>query len=170
MKRREALQKAGFLFGGIMGASTLLQLGFTFRSEEVQGFFSQDQINLLNEVGETILPKTETPGAKEAKVGEFMTVIVRDCYEPKDQKIFIDGMDKLNASCKQKYGKSFMECNSIQRTELLNSLDKVKTDYFQMMKGLTLSGYYTSELGATQFLKYTPVPGRYDGCTSIRPW
>jgi hypothetical protein len=171
MKRREAFQRVGLLFGGtIAGASLLIQSGFTFRVGEGHDFFTQDQINFLNEVGETILPQTDTPGAKEANVGEFMAVVVRDCYTPEDQKIFIEGMDKLNTSCKQKYSKSFMKCNSIQRTELLAEKDKEENDYFQMMKNLTLTGYYTSQVGATQFLNYTPAPGRYDGCTTERPW
>lgn len=171
MKRREALQKVGFMFGGtIAGASLLVQSGFRFIPGDGNDFFSLDQIRFLNEVGETILPKTDTPGAKEANVGEFMAVVVRDCYTPKNQKIFIEGMDKLNELSKQIAKKVFVECNPAQRTELLSRLDKEGVEYFKLMKNLTLTGYYTSKLGATQFLNYVSAPGRYDGCTSERPW
>ncbi len=171
MKRREALQKVGFMFGGtIAGASLLFQSGFRFKPGDGKGFFNQDQIRFLNEVGETILPETDTPGAKEANVGEFMAVVVRDCYTPQNQKIFIEGMDKLNILCKYRYKKSFVECNGAQRTELLSKLDKEGSEYFKLMKSLTLTGYYTSKLGATQFLNYSLAHGQYDGCTTERPW
>ncbi|MEX2569033.1 MAG: gluconate 2-dehydrogenase subunit 3 family protein [Cyclobacteriaceae bacterium] len=171
MKRREALQKAGFMFGGtIAGGSLLFQAGFRFNYGDGEGFFNKAQIRFLNEVGETILPESDTPGAKEANVGEFMSVVVRDCYAPQNQKIFIDGMDKLNILCKHTYQKLFVECNSAQRTELLSKLDKEGSEYFKLMKSLTLTGYFTSKLGATQFLNYSPAPGRYEGCTTERPW
>jgi hypothetical protein len=77
--------------------------------------FYADDIAYLDEVAETILPATKTPGAKAAKVGEFMTVIVKDCYEEKDQKVFLEGMDKLNEASKKKNSKTFMESTPEQR-------------------------------------------------------
>jgi hypothetical protein len=133
------------------------------------------QISFLNEVGETILPATSTPGAKEAQVGSFMAVMVRDCYTPADQKIFLAGLDKLEEACKKQHGKDFMACDAAQRTSLLTALDKEQqafsknqrkddpSHYFRMMKQLTLLGFFTSEVGATKALRYLPVPGRYDG-------
>ena len=52
--------------------------------------FSQDDVAFLDEVGETILPKTNTPGAKDAQVGAFMSLMVLDCYTEKDQQIFFE--------------------------------------------------------------------------------
>ncbi|PGH38351.1 MAG: Twin-arginine translocation pathway signal, partial [Candidatus Nephrothrix sp. EaCA] len=54
--------------------------------------FTDDDVNLLAEIADTILPATQTPGAKEAGVGTFMTVMVNDCYKEKDQKIFHEGL------------------------------------------------------------------------------
>ena len=72
--------------------------------------FQPDDIAYLDEIAETIIPETTTtPGAKAAKVGTFMTVMVKDCYEEKDQKIFKEGMDKLHDACKKKNDKDFME-------------------------------------------------------------
>ena len=105
------------------------------------------------------IPATNTPGAKAAKVGAFMTVMVKDCYDEKDQKIFREGMDKINAAADKKFDKSFMELSADQRHELLVALDneqkeygknKKKDDpnhYFRLMKELTLLGYFTSEIG-----------------------
>lgn len=86
--------------------------------------FSQDDLTFLNEVGETILPKTNTPGAKDAKIGEYMKVMVTDCYTADDQKTFHEGIKKLNDACKAMHNESFMKATPEQRKSLLIKLDE----------------------------------------------
>lgn len=86
--------------------------------------FSADDIAFLDEVAETILPKTDTPGAKEAKVGAFMTVMVNDCYIAKDQQEFYGGLKKIDEACKKAHNTAFMSATPQQRQSLLISLDK----------------------------------------------
>jgi hypothetical protein len=105
-----------------------------------------------------------------------MQVMVTDCYEEKDQKIFNEGLAKVDDAAKAKFSKSFMEITPEERTTLFNEINKElksyneqkkETDpnhYFAMMKQLTLLGYFTSEIGATQALRYVAVPGKYEGC------
>ena len=105
---------------------------------------------------------------------------MRDCYTPDDQKIFTDGVHKLNEASKQKSGKYFMDATPEQRHDLLVDLDKEQkayqatkkkedpTHYFRMMKELTLWGYFTSEPGANKALRYVAVPGRYEGCIDYK--
>jgi hypothetical protein len=175
MNRREAISSVALLLGGtILGAEAFLSGCKTKGAGEVS--FSPSDIAYLNEVAETILPATSTPGAKEAKVGDFMTVIVKDCYEAKDQAVFMAGLDQLNEASKKKSGKSFMDSTPEQRHDLLVDLDKEQKEYqktkaadapnhyFRMMKELTLWGYFTSEIGATKALRYVAVPGKYEGC------
>ncbi|MDE3252667.1 MAG: gluconate 2-dehydrogenase subunit 3 family protein [Bacteroidota bacterium] len=175
MNRREAISSVALLLGGtILGAEAFLS-GCKTKSD-LGISFSPTDVSFLDEVAETILPATSTPGAKAAKVGEFMTVYVRDCYEEKDQKVFMDGMKKLDEASKTKNGKSFVDSTPEQRHDLLVSLDaeakayqksKKEEDpkhYFRMIKELTLFGYFTSEVGATQALRYVAVPGKYEGC------
>ncbi len=175
MNRREAISSVALLLGGtILGAEAFLS-GCKTKSD-VGVSFTPTDISFLDEVAETILPATGTPGAKAAKVGEFMTVIVRDCYEEKDQKIFMEGLKKLDEASKAKNSKSFMDSTPEQRHDLLVSLDaEAKTyqdskkeedpkHYFRMIKEMTLWGYFTSEIGATQALRYVAVPGKYEGC------
>ena len=110
MNRREALSRVALIMGGtVLGAEAFLS-GCTTGTTGLK--FSQDDISFLNEVAETILPATNTPGAKEAKVGEFMTVIVKDCYEAKDQTAFRDGMTKLDDACKAKHKHGFMKASA----------------------------------------------------------
>lgn len=176
MDRREAITRVGWLLGGtIMGANIFLETGCTPSPKQVNELFSQDEVNLLNEIADTILPETSSPGAKAAKVGDFMAVMVKDCYKTEEQKVFLDGLDKLSKSFKSQYGEGFMESDPQHRTAFLTELDieqkkymesKKEEDashYFRMIKELTLLGFFTSEIGATQALRYLPIPGRYFG-------
>jgi hypothetical protein len=179
MNRREALSSVALLLGGtIIGAEAFLS-GCTNTDKKLGSSglnFSPDEISFLDEVGETIIPATSTPGAKDTQIGEFMHVIVRDCYDDQNQQIFLDGMNKLNEASRQKNGKSFMESSPAERKSLLIDLDKEQknytakkkasdpTHYFRMMKELTIWGYFTSQPGATKDLRYVAVPGKYEGC------
>lgn len=180
MNRREALSSVAVLLGGtLIGAEAFLS-GCKNASSDVVAF-TPDDIAFLNEVAETILPKTDTPGAKEAKVGDFMAVIVKDCYKPAEAKVFMEGMAALKfKDAKATIGKSFMEASPEERHQLLVALDaeqkafqeKKKTEesphYFRMMKELTLWGFFTSEVGATKALRYVAVPGKYEGCVDYK--
>jgi hypothetical protein len=179
MNRREAISSVALLLGGTILGSQAFLSGCKSASSDVVAFTPKD-IELLNEVAETILPATSTPGAKEAKVGEFMTVIVKDCYKPAESKAFMEGLPKLEQASKDKNGKGFLESTKEQRHDLLVALDKEaaafqkskKEDelphYFRMMKELTLWGFFTSEVGATKALRYVAVPGKYEGCIDYK--
>lgn len=176
MNRREALSRVGLIVGGtVIGAEFFISGCKSNSTTNTDDLFATDNVAYMNEIGETILPATTTPGAKAANVGGFMAVMVRDCYTPADQKIFKKGLTQLNDASKKKYNKSFMDANAQQRTELLTVLDKEQKDYmktkkpdaenhyFTMIKQLTLLGYFTSEEGATKALRYLPVPGKFIG-------
>jgi hypothetical protein len=195
MDRRELLKMIAVLTGGaVVGAEAFLT-GCKNPETKTGLAFSEDDIPYLDEIAETILPATGTPGAKAAKVGQFMTVIVNDCYEEGDQKTFHDGMRQLNDDFNKKYGTSFMKATSQQRHDFLVGLDKeakehqkkraesmgqqnnndknakrqqMPNHYFALMKQLTLWGYFTSKEGMTQALRYNPVPGRYEGCIDYK--
>jgi len=174
MERREAVQYISLLLGGtLVGGGNFLS---GCKNRDTKNNFSHDDIAYLDEIAETILPATNTPGAKAAKVGEFMTVMVIDCYDEKQQQVFKDGMNKINELSKKQFDNSFIKITAQQRYDLLVQIDKEQkqftktkkeTDpahYFRMMKELTLLGYFTSEIGCTQAKRYVPVPGRFDGC------
>ena len=182
----------------VIGGELFLEGCTTPVSELINGFSEKD-IALLDEVAETILPKTNTPGAKDAAVGVFITVMVNDCYTPQDQQVFREGMVLLNDACQNKFNTDFMKATKEERHALLFSLDNeakayqkkvavfnneqnekeqeefergnltfkksfMSSHYYTMMKQLTLLGFFTSEKGATEALRYVSVPGRYDSC------
>jgi hypothetical protein len=181
MNRREAVQYISLLLGGTIAGGTAFLTGCkTTPSNTSAAEFSADDVAYLDEIADTILPTTKTPGAKAAQVGQFMTVMVRDCYDDDHQKTFREGMNKLNDESKKQFGNNFMDANPQQRHDLLVRLDKEQKDYmakkqekdqphyFRLMKELTLLGYFTSKIGCTQARRYAAVPGRYDGCVPYK--
>jgi Gluconate 2-dehydrogenase subunit 3 len=193
MDRRELLKMIALVTGGAVVGGELFLSGCTSGAKTEAGFTAAN-ISLLDEIGETILPATSSPGAKAAQVGEFMKVYVTDCYTQASQDAFTKGIGELQEACKKMYSKSFMDCTPEQRRDLLISLEKEAKEfnkgpeeedkknrqdlkdkhreydfvsstkhYYTMMKQLTLLGFFTSKPGATQALRYVPVPGKYDG-------
>ena len=174
MERREAVRYISLLLGGtIVGGNAFLTGCKSTTGSEAK--FSTDDIAYLDEIANTILPDTATPGAKAAMVGQFITVMINDCYEQKDQKIFHDGMNTLNDLSKKTYDNSFMKISQQQRHDLLVKLDKEQKEYmknkkpeasshyFRMMKELTMLGYFTSEIGCTKARRYVETPGKFEG-------
>src|SRR5690606_37137704 len=132
--------------------------------------FSESDIMLLDEIGDTILPASgRSPGARTAKVGSFMKAMINDCYSQKDKVIFMDGIGRFNQLVEKAHSKGFMELNPDQRYDLLARLDKdamglpekAVNRFFLMAKELTIKGYFTSRPGLTRALRYNPIPGKY---------
>ena len=172
MDRRKALLLTAGVFGSALIGSELFLSGCT-RKKEGTLLFSEADSHFLDEVGEVILPETErSPGARAAGIGQFMKVIVTDCYDEQEQRTFIKGIDQIDQLSKSIYGAGFLELDASQKHALLLKLDneaRKQSDttpphFFRMMKELTLWGYFTSEPGATQALRYLPIPGEYKGC------
>lgn len=177
MNRREAIAKVAWIMGGaVIGAELFMSTGCSSSQNSNDGLFNADQVRLLEEIAETILPETTTPGARAAGVGAFIALMVKDCYAGEDQEVFIKGLSTLEDKFKEQYGQSFMSSDQAKRTNFLTALDREQKEfsrvkkpdepnhYFSMMKQLTLLGFFTSEVGATQALRYLPVPGKFDGC------
>jgi hypothetical protein len=180
--RREAIRRVTALLGGIafVGGTGLLEASERLQprarvARQGVGQFTQQDVALLDEIAETILPETKTPGAKAAQVGAFMALMVADTYTERNQQVFRDGMQQLN-------GASFMASTPAQRLTLLEQLDREQKTYmdarrgndtpphfFRMMKELTLLGYFTSEIGCTQAQRYIEAPGAFEPCVPYTP-
>ena len=130
--RREAVARVAALLGGValIGGSALITGCRAEKTDVPFTPFTPDEVAYLDEIGDTILPTTSTPGAKAAKTGELMARIVTDSYSPEDQKIFRAGMRTLDDASKDKNGgKTFMQATPEQRLALLKTLDKEQFDY-----------------------------------------
>jgi hypothetical protein len=146
--------------------------------------FSDAEVGTLDEIAETILPRTKTPGAKDAGAGTFMATFVSDCYTARQQATFRAGLADID----KRAGGRFVSLAPQARTELLRALDaearkhavevtetgtaeagEPMPHYFTMFKQLTIFGFFTSKVGATEVLRYVAVPGRYDGDLAYVP-
>lgn len=131
MNRRELLKMVAAATGGAVIGGEFFLAGCKNPEAGVgeSATFTESDIAFLDDVAETIFPKTSSPGAKEAKVGSYMSVMVTDCYDEKDQKIFQEGMKKLDESCSKMHGHNFMKASPEHRKELLTSIDKEAKEY-----------------------------------------
>lgn len=205
MTRREAVQRVTALLGGaaLIGADGLLAVSFDGAAvnqamAQGVGAFTATDVALLDEIAETMLPETSTPGAKAAKVGAFMALMATATYTEQAQRVFRDGMRQLEEASLKVHGQPFMSASSAQRLVLLERLDRdqksateerasaprsraslsaptaapAETEpphYFRLMKELALLGYFTSEIGCTQAMRYVESPGRFDPCVPHAP-
>ena len=180
--RREAILRVSAMLGAaLVGQGAMLSGCATQPSGEANRgaagtLFRQSDIELLDEIAETILPETTTPGAKAAGVGPFIAMMVTDAYYADDQQVFVKGLQDLQTRCLVNFGAHFRVITAAQRLDMLQRLDAEQFEYmrtrsgdapahyFRMIKELTLVGYFTSEIGYTQAMRYTETPGRYDPC------
>lgn len=169
ISRRDAIKKAALLVGGSLALPDILKAWGNLTPENQYFVFSAGQAEVIAEIAETIVPATKTPGAKAAGVPAFIQKIVADCYEPEDRTMFLAGVDDVDAYSKKANGKGFVELTAEQRIEVLKHFeaehyaDKKGKPWWGKMKDLSVVGYFTSEIGCTQALRYEPIPGRYDG-------
>jgi hypothetical protein len=176
MNRRDAIKSFALMMGGAMVGANAILTGCAPEDQIVGLEFSPKDIAFLDEIGEAIIPTTDTPGAKATKIGEFMQMMVKDTYNAEQQQTFLDGLNYIKKDFKSSKGKDFMDASVEERTEYLNEL-KVKAANTEekgpavvgMLRDLTVLGYFTSEIGATQQLRFIEVPGRYDGCIDYTP-
>jgi hypothetical protein len=138
-----------------------------------------------------ILPETDTPGAGAARVTEFIDLIVTEWYNDEERARFLDGLANVDVASQKSFGKNFVDCSEAQQVKLLTEFDRAMAaetaalkshprgarmeppvptrNFFHMFKQLTLTGYFTSEIGAKQALHFQMIPGHYDGCVSPAP-
>ncbi|MBC7722890.1 MAG: gluconate 2-dehydrogenase subunit 3 family protein [Pedobacter sp.] len=188
MKRRELIVKLGVISGTAFFATSGLLNGCNLIDLKRSALTEKD-IPLMDEIGETIIPTTATsPGARAAKIGVYMLAMVNDCYNDKQRKVFIKGLNSFDTICLQQYKSSFLELDPINKKKFLIQLDgeakivsanknsgtEKSEHYFSMLKKLTISGYFTSKIGANQALRYEAVPGKFEGCIAYKkgdkPW
>jgi Gluconate 2-dehydrogenase subunit 3 len=184
MNRRDLIKHIALLTGAAVAGGEFFLSGCKSNDAAAADFFTRQDISFFDEVAETILPKTNTPGAKEAEVGKFMASYAKDCYDELQRKTLKDGIGKLNEASEKMNKVSFMEATAPQKQTLLTEIDaeakkynennKGQTGkdnpphYFTLMKQLVLFGFFTSKPGVTQVLRYMPVPGKYEGCIDYK--
>ena len=179
INRREAVQRVAALMGGMISAPAMAGIMGQKTNNGTFVSFTADQTTLIASIADVIIPTTKTPGAKAARAEKFIINVVQDCYTKTEQETFYAGLTKLDADCKTKTGKGFVDANDIQKKEVLTACmlegdaarkaKKGSVPFFFMIKELATTGYFTSKIGATEALEYLPIPGKFDGCMPLGP-
>jgi gluconate 2-dehydrogenase gamma chain len=183
MDRREALKRTAWIMGGVISAPAISGVlkGCTAKPsiDWKPEFLTKEQGAIVTQVAEIIIPKTDTPGAKEVGVPSFIDQILKNCYSKEDQDRFISGLKTFDEEADKTYGDTFMDLDEEDQLAFVKIKhdDAVKAEkedtkktprgFILTMKELTMLGYFTSEVGATKVLQYEAVPGAYKGCIPV---
>jgi hypothetical protein len=130
------------------------------------GFFSDDEFHLMEQVADTMLPKTITPGALETQVPYFLDLVVKNCLSPSDQQLIKKGLQQLNDQPAGKFSSLTQEdkLTAINKIDGTSFADVAGKPWFGIIKKLALIGHFTSHEGMTKALNYVKVPGDYEAC------
>ncbi len=164
MNRRESLVRLSALAGHALFPQVLERFGLaaTALARAPQDWtpevLSSAQGHLLAEVVDTIIPDTDTPGAKAARVHVFVDLMLKHCATAAERQVVLAALDGI--------GGRFL---TAARAERESQLAKIDAAALALLKQLTLVGYFTSEIGASEALAYDPVPGAYRGCVDLKP-
>ncbi len=126
---------------------------------------------VLTEVVDTIIPQTDTPGAKALNVQTFIQKMITDCYEKDVQTAFTNGLKNVDETARQQHNQPFISCDTPQRLAVLAALEKTPeiplSDFYKLVRQLTIQGFTTSEYVMTKHYNYQPIPGHYYGCVPV---
>nr|WP_208402939.1 gluconate 2-dehydrogenase subunit 3 family protein [Sphingomonas japonica] len=129
--------------------------------------FTPTQRAVMTALSDRMIPATDTPGAIEAQVPEFIEKLLADWAAPEDRVSIVAGLDAIEARSLADYKRSAAKATPAQQDALLTLAmdDKIASGavFFDEFRQLVITGYYTSEIGITQEREYLPVPGEYDG-------
>ena len=159
--RREAIKKSMLLLGGTLLLPDVLKAWTSPEIENKIFTFGDLRSQLIAEIAELIIPTTDTPGAKAAGVPAFIYKILSDCFSKKDRQAVLDGVSLFEKKVIFETNTSFL---MLPQAEQIAFLKLTQDEYFfKTLKSLTITGYFTSEIGATQALRYEQIPTRYEG-------
>ena len=168
--RREALGGIAAIFG----AALIFPLRRAVAQDADPGMgpqhviFSDAQRALVDALVERIIPTTDTPGAMQAGVTSYIEMIVDEFYEPAEREEFLSDLQAADAYAAEQYGAPFAGLAPEQQDAIVSLAEQQQLDgagdtFFDTIKQLTVTGYYTSEIGMTVEQVYLPIPGHYDG-------
>jgi gluconate 2-dehydrogenase gamma chain len=182
MDRREALRRTAWIMGGVISAPAIAGLlkGCVAKPtiDWKPAFFNNEQGILVTQVAEIIIPKTNTPGAKEIGVPGFIDQMLKEVYTKEDQDKYLASLKAFDEEAKKEHGDPFIDLSPEKQTEFVTKIHSAVLndttekapayrDFLMKTKELTLLGFFTSKVGASEVLQYVAVPGSYKGCIPV---
>jgi gluconate 2-dehydrogenase gamma chain len=186
MNRREVLRQVAWLMGGAISAPAVL--GVLKGCSAKQGadwkpvFLSEEQGAIVAELADLIIPRTDTPGAKDVGVPAFIDVMLKEVYPKRDQDRFLAGLKDFDDEAKRRHDQPFVKLATAERLELVRELHqsaaaaerelsiqpaRLERPFILMVRELTLLGFFTSEVGAQKVLQHVAVPGSFQACVPL---
>jgi len=192
MQRREALRL--LMAGGVLPALPTNLFVFFQGAHPASGYtlrtLNAHQNDTVVAMIDQIIPATDTPGAKGARVNEFIDVILTEWADAEERRNFLDGLAGVDKQTNDLFGKDFVDASPAQQVTLLRSMDEsvaaqrtrrmrhgntipeerdkqLRGEFFNVFKGITVHGYYTSEIGFSQELNLQIIPGAHHGCLPL---
>ena len=193
MHRRDALRI--FAAGAVLPAFSPELLALFRQAQPAPGYTLRTLTPHLNDTVvamiDQIIPATDTPGARGARVNEFIDVILTEWATPEERTRFLDGLAGIDRQSQSLYGKNFADASTEQQLVQLRAIDdavmtnrsvrprhgntvpkpdsQLEGNFWEVFKRITVHGYYTSEIGFTQELKMEIIPGAQHGCADLTP-
>lgn len=168
MKRRIAIKHLGLMLGGAALAPRFLIAG-ELQSLSSEGLKLGEKEPLVAALVDTIIPRTDIPGAKDLGVQHFVLKMVEDCYQDEDQRKFVLGLEQLETLANPRFGRGFSSCQQKEQHSLVQEIEgSTETSAelrhcYNIVKHRTIQGYMNSEYVMTQQLIYEVAPARYNG-------
>jgi hypothetical protein len=135
---------------------------------------NNEEEQLLSELTDTIIPKTDTPGAKDVAAHVFALMMIDECVPPDGRDKFQKGLKEFEKFSKKKFDKSFVKCTAAERAEIVNSVENKKdipesvAFFYDTVKRLTIQAFTTSKYYLTKVQVYQLVPGKFYGCVPVK--
>jgi gluconate 2-dehydrogenase gamma chain len=189
MNRREALQQVAFLMGGAVSAYSILGIEKGYCADAARtgpahtSVFDASQKLVVSTVADSIIPRTDTPGASDVGVPGFIDLMLGDVYAKRDRDRYLAGLAEFEAAARSGGQSGFASLKPTQQVELVKKFhdaavaeerrrprgadDHPERPFILMTKELTLLGFFTSRVGATQVLQYVAVPGSLHACIPL---
>jgi gluconate 2-dehydrogenase gamma chain len=189
MTRRELIQKTTMALGYAVSGPTVMGIlngcALKHALSYTPVFFNEEQAVIIGDLAENIIPRTNTPGAKDAGVPAFIDAFVKDVYTKEEQEKLLVELKEFNEGSRDRYHRFFIECTPDSQALYVNQVNidalkemrniadgwwattKAERSFLLKMKELTILGFFSSEIGATQVLQYNPAPGPFQGCVPL---
>jgi hypothetical protein len=188
MNRRNALRKTALLAGSAVAAPSLFSLLQSCkqqnRLEWTPQFLNEDQARFISSFVDTLLPRTDTPGALDVKTDIFLDLVFTKTYDTKAQENVVSEINKFNDDCKAGFGKVFADLNEEDKKAVLKKAEsetgkfnpsvwgtavgkQEPVGFYRSLKSMAIWGYFSSEEIGLNHLSYDPVPGEYKGCIPL---
>ena len=177
MNRRKAIQRTAYILGGTLSASVIAGVMSgcqpTGEPNWTPQFLTKEQAATISEIAETILPESDTLGAKSLHLTEYIDIMLKDVYTSEEQLQFSKELTKFEEIAQSSIGKKIVNASPDEREKFLisqenkaraNQKQTGEKGFITKIKEMVIVGYFTSEYAITELMNYNPIPQKFEGC------